>query len=116
MTDSHSRAPADDTSGPDIDLGLICTCDAPAADALRDVVARYHLDETCLVSDLMGVLRRRFGVHEFRIGLDQWFGIGFRITTDPPVWGVVAADEVEHGLVAILRHLDGTAQAIRDDT
>lgn len=107
--------PRDSGFGPDVGLGMICTCDAPASDAMQDVVARYHLDETHLVSDLMGVLRRKFGVNDFRIVIDQWFGIKFRLgVTEPPVWGVVAADEVEHVLVAILRHLDGSAPGPQD--
>jgi hypothetical protein len=115
MADADSSPTTSEWRPPAIDLGMICTCDAPAAQAMRDVIGRYHLDETVLVSDLMGVLRTKFGVSEFRIGVDQWFGIRFRIgATNPPAWGVVAADEVEHALVAILRHLDGTAPVPQD--
>lgn len=108
--DNKPSPPRESASGPNVDLGMVCTCDAPATDAMRDVAARYHLDETRLVSDLMALLRRRFGVNDFRIVVDQWFGITFRLgLTQPPVRGVIAADEVEHALVAIVRHLDGTA-------
>jgi hypothetical protein len=77
-------------TAPEIDLGMVCTCGPEgahaAAEALRDAVVRHHLNRDLLVSDLITVLQRRFGVRDIRIGLDQWFGIGFRIgTTDPPM-------------------------------
>jgi len=110
MSDDKER-PRYTGDGPD--LGMVCTCDpedmTAARTALSETVSRYRLDREIVVSELVQLLHIRYQVNGISITTDMWFAIAFDVGYgEAKVRGVIQCDEVEHGLVAILRHLDAT--------